>query len=253
MSDLKHLVDLTRKDCFILKGSIQMWHARSGWNGVHILQSGACAALFWVWLNKRWQHTNGFGCCWTVLAQHLHSSKSFSFVTRWARGGQGFWEGTQPGQLWTARAGISQTSQGDIPYCMTSCIKGVEHLPRKPLLRAWLHIGLTLRDGGVHLCSTSPPYPLSFTFKLSLPWPRHFLAFVFPTPSSPHWGGSEQAAVWVLNCWPGSTHHTRMCKTSVSKIGTQKHTVSYFLRQSSIALLTVNSTFMFGISKERRL
>lgn len=44
-------------------------------------------------------------------------------------------------------------------------------------------------------------YPPSFTFELSLPWPRHFLAFILLLCPQPHCRRREQEAVWVLNCW----------------------------------------------------
>lgn len=94
-----------------------------------------------------------------------------------------------------------------------------------------------------------PPALFPFTFNLSLPWPGIFLlcsSYPLPLPTA---GRGEQAAAWVLNCWLMSNHHTRVWKTFVSKTGTWKHTVSYFLRQNCIALLTIKSTFMSLLTK----
>lgn len=47
-------------------------------------------------------------------------------------------------------------------------------------------------------------YPPSFTFELSLPWPRHFPAFILLLCPPAHCRRQEQEAVWVLNCWVNS-------------------------------------------------
>lgn len=57
------------------------------------------------------------------------------------------------------------------------------------------------------------PPPLSFTY-LSCPNfdPWIFLLFLFPI--SPGVSESKCTSVWVLSCWPGSTHHKELSRAS---------------------------------------
>lgn len=168
----------------------------------------ACMVLYFGSVTKpvltthRW-----FVCSWTVLVQHppFHFFSLCHPPPKWVSWG---WarncDGTQQGP-------VTWNGQRDILYHKTSCsvIKmGWRSvcLPRQPLLRHWVVIGLLVGGGETlhfHSCflpaPPSPPFPQ--LLNCLYPDPRGFSLLLFVFSPIPTGRGSEWAAMWVLSSW----------------------------------------------------
>lgn len=149
-----------------------------------------------------------FGYCWIVFAQH----RGFLFVSLCPlqRGG---WVGQEIG-MGHYRDSHPELTQGIFHT-------GSHHAQQYNwevllVLGNWLGISLLVWGGNWWPSHHFFPFlsltKLSFILTYEFSW-FFALPILFPAPPG-WWPGEKSAVVWVLSCWPASTHHD--CQNSVA-------------------------------------
>lgn len=127
--------------------------------------------------------------------------------------------------------------------------KDREWLPRWPVFRDWLGISLPMAH---HDGLTSFGWLGFFSFFLHLlnklylsPRVVSVLFFLFSPSALLEWQ-SEQAAMWVLGCWPASAHHSHFWHLMWWGLGGLRWQIWSECARLSLQLLQIFSCYLAG-------